>query len=266
MLRTDKRWEFVIISLATNRYVDYWKQLVASLNHHCGDYPETLIVLLTDQPKATKSWAEKTFPTMNFKFIEIPNLVWPQATLDRYERINSVAEHLDAEIMIYLDADMVISGNLLGEIQQLPSNGKMYFAPHPGYTIATNFTSILNFILRPKTTLKIIIHRLIGPWESARVSTAYVPFKLRHTYLHGAIWFGEKSSFIDFLKDCALAVNNDKNNNFTAKWHDESHLNAYFAKNGGNILSSRFSWHHKYQKFLTANPIIKSVENFGKTR
>jgi hypothetical protein len=255
-----------IFSIATNKYLDYWKQLVTSLNSTGTNFSNTEIVLLTDQYSPAKEWAESNFPNLKFHFIEIPNLVWPFATLKRYELLGDVVPEIEAEFMVYIDADMIIKRDILTKIRELKSNGKMYFVPHPGYTVDQSFRTVLNLLMSPSKLAKLLIHRTIGPWESNRISSAFVPLSKRKQYLHGAIWFGEKVTFLDLINFCSAAVAQDAAIDYIAKWHDESHLNAYFAKRGGNIVTSEYSWHPSFKKFICANPIVISAENFGKTR
>ena len=142
----------------------------------------------------------------------------------------------------------------------------MYFVEHPGYCKPYQ----LNFRKNGFIFFTRIISRRFGyfrgSWENNHQSTAYVSKSARNTYLHGAFWVGAKKSFLEFARICAESTESDAHQGIIARWHDESHLNQYFTRHGGEILSQRFSWHIKYSKILPDNPILESREDFGKSR
>lgn len=257
---------FTIISIATNIYFEYWCQMVISLLDSSEEQSDLRIVLFTDQVKSAEEFASKLDKKVNFEFFEIPNYKWPEATLLRYEILSKEFGNVEGDIFIYIDADMKVRRDLLSEIRHLKLNRGMYFALHPGYVLkfpGLNF-ALVQYSIRAILRLFSSKHR--GAWERDPRSTAYIPFGKRKRYLHGAFWFGEKEAFFSFVRKCANNVKQDSQQNLVANWHDESHLNAYYVRHGGNILPTRFSWHRKYAKFLEANPVVESVDNLGKTR
>lgn len=240
--------------------------MATSLIQHTQDKSNLKIVLFTDQMHAAQVFARDQHPEISFEFIEIPNYQWPEATLLRYEVLSRKLNEIEVEYFIYIDSDMMIMKDLLAELQQINVNNKMYFVAHPGYRLRNSSLITSTISLLKMRILRAINPKYRGAWESNPESTAYIPIRQRKIYLHGAFWFAQRESFLSFVRTCAKNVAIDSQNGVMASWHDESHLNSFYVIHGGNILSSRFSWHPRYAKFLDKEPIIVSVENFGKTR
>jgi hypothetical protein len=100
----------------------------------------------------------------------------------------------------------------------------------------------------------------IGSWEHSKNSTAFVPPKKRKKYVHGAIWFGEKNHFLNMCRELDLNTDQDYSKNIIAKWHDESHLNHFYATKNATVLSSRYSGYRPYKYLKRFKPIIFTVE------
>ena len=261
----QKNRKYALISIATNIYVEYWQELVLSVDKVLKDPSILQIVLFTDQLPEMKKWSEDLKSKIDFLFIDIPSYVWPEATLYRYSIISKSMNLINSEICIYIDADMKFESDLIQELEEMEIDNRMYFAPHPGFKIEKSATTYSYEKLRRKL-LRFFSTKHKGSWERNPNSTAFVSNKKRKIYLHGAIWLGRRDIYKHFINECAENVDTDWNRGIIAKWHDESHLNAFFVHSGGNILSSRFSWHPAYHKTLLPHPIVKSVDHHGKTR
>lgn len=257
---------YALITIATNRYTAYWQQLVTSIVEENRQSARMRIILFSDQCEEMRIWARSLCTNLQFQFIPIPNLKWPQATLDRYKIIVENLVSLEEDVYIYIDADMVAKCDLILELDQLKISEGMHFVEHPGYCRPCK--PIIGNNVFPYTKRKISRHfqKFRGAWENDHLSTAFVPKQDRRVYLHGAFWLGRRESFLEFARICSESTDSDSNRGVIARWHDESHLNKFFTIHGGMILNQRFSWHMKYSKVLPDNPILESREDFGKSR
>lgn len=258
--------DYALITIATNRYTEYWQQLVTSIVKYNRQTTQMRIILFSDQCEEMKTWARSLSTNLQFEFIPIPNLKWPKATLDRYKIIIENLESLEEDVYIYVDADMVAKRDLILELDQLKISDGMHFVEHPGFCRPHKLILGSNVFPYAKRKISRYFEKYRGSWEDNHLSTAFVPKQDRRVYLHGAFWLGRKASFLEFARVCSESTDTDSNQGVIASWHDESHLNKFFTIHGGEILNQRFSWHMKYSKVLPDNPILESREDFGKSR
>ena len=253
--------------IATNKYVEYWKQAILSILDKTSEPGNIEFYLFTDQKDQMVAWANALNMGLKLTVKEIPNYVWPDATLKRYEIINQHISIFSNKFLFYLDVDMVLNADLFLSLQPYLVESKLNFVLHPGFVVGARFPQKFHLVRRPRILLSILKNGgSAGDWETNSFSTAYVCKEERQFYLHGAFWGGDKESFFKMTKYCARQVELDLQNKVVAKWHDESHLNKYFAKFGGNVLPSEFSWYEPYRSWLPKGWIIASVNTFGKTR
>jgi hypothetical protein len=143
---------------------------------------------------------------------------------------------------------------------------------HPGFYRNKGLTGIVDFFYNPRFFLHLILKKKLGAkgygtWETNKLSTAFVPRSLRKNYFHGAVWFGRRIEFLKMCEKLALNINRDLENNYTAIWHDESHLNNYAAFNAVEKLSPEFSGVPSYKNLRKYDFLIISEEKkFGEGR
>jgi len=191
-----------------------------------------------------------------FHFISIDSLGWPEATLLRYQIYSDHIKNMKCDYLMHLDADMLFSSDFKFPILDNGSTD-MLFVQHPGFAnLAFNFSN-------PVQSLKNFWRRMVmggyGSWETREKSQAFVPRKLRTTYYCGGIWFGKTKVFTHFINVCRKAVEVDIENNFIAKWHDESHLNRFAAFNHVSTLGPEYCYDGKV-KLGVKTPLVLAVE------
>jgi len=262
-----------IAMIATNRYLELWFSAAKSLESFAFlNYEKVVIHLFTNRCQDARSWAKSNLARITLKTHQITGWGWPEATLFRYEFIKSYSNVFDEELLMYLDSDMI----LVGDIEKLlrPSdwiNG-LAFVQHPGFHRSKGLKGVRDVLVNPRLLspkFKSVISGVqgLGTWETNKSSLAYTPRKLRKNYVHGAIWFGLKSKFLSMCNELALNVETDWNNNFIAKWHDESHLNWYFASHPSTLLDCRLSSVKNFKHLDQDNSLVFSAEkNFGEVR
>lgn len=233
------RAKVAFFSIATNGYLDYWIRLFDSLQTQ-SESPH--FYLCTDEPERARSYIGKDRIT-RVEVIEIPSLGWPEATLQRYEYI--AATDFKHPIVAYIDSDMlVVDDNLTRAIRE--SNQVIHFVRHPGYHRLSLWSEIKLLFTQPRRILEdfrgVLRHGAIGSWEDNPSSTAFVPKSLRRNYVCGGIWWGPTKKIVSMSAELVKSTELDRRNSVMAVWHDESHLNCYFAKNRGSVelMSSEF--------------------------
>jgi histo-blood group ABO system transferase len=139
--------------------------------------------------------------------VKIPHEGWPLVTLKRFHYFCDAADRLSKyDYLLYLDADTIIVDNFGEEII-----GDLTGALHPG------------FYNQPESSFT---------YERDPKSTACTMNGTR--YYYGAINGGKR--FLDMCHTLRNNVQEDMDNGVMAVWHDESHLNKYFADNPPDVV------------------------------
>jgi hypothetical protein len=219
--------------MATGKYIEYFEDLYMDLTE-CSDFVNCIdIILLTDQNYQIDKRARLEKIRIQIQHAEFEN--WTLATLMRFKEIIKYKNILPDQNTIWLDADMRIV-NPKEFCEQIAEMNSMTFARHPGFVFS--LTKFWNFgLLRTLKTLLTYFGFLSrgqifnGPWENNRESLANVKPISRRRYIHGAIWGGPKSDFINMCEELDRDIDHDLENGIVAIWHDESHINRYLSSN-----------------------------------
>jgi hypothetical protein len=184
------------------------------------------IVLFTDQVNERIDQREVN------SWVIVESLKWPEASALRFEIMNNNKKEFSGDVLIYLDADTIVRTNFdLNQI--LPNQQGMFFVEHPGYF--------------KRGFIRYIYKRLLNSsWETDRQSWSRVPISKRRKYIYGAIFGGEKESFLKMIKILASETKKDIERGFYPRSYDESYLNSWYARYGGNLLSPKYAWTPKF--------------------
>ena len=254
--------EYAVISLATGtRYVQYWKELINSFKLSNIDLSNVTFYILTDNLSLCESFAKEM--GINLKGYLIPSYGWPEATLLRYREILKIRQDVTENIMIYLDADMLVKADFLRTLSPISWVKGIALVSHPGYWRPKRLKAFLYYLRAPMQVLKdlFLIIRIggLGSWERKNTSTAFVPRKLRRNYVCGGTWMGVRTNFFAMVDECASAVDLDLERGFIAKWHDESHLNKWKSENVVEILSPSYCFDPTYKNLIGEKELIRAV-------
>jgi glycosyl transferase family 6 len=135
---------------------------------------------------------------------------FPGATLYRYEVFAEHRRWLEQlDYVFYCDADMLFVDTVGDEVL-----GRLVGTQHPGYV------------------------GLRGTYEDRPESRACVLPDEGERYYCGGFNGGEAAAFLDLSEELAARIAEDDANGVLAVWHDESHLNRYFADNAPEVVLS----------------------------
>lgn len=260
MPREKKHYSLGIISIATNQYITYWKKLAASVEKNYLGTSGLQLILFTDDPTNARNFSD----TLNVPVLvlEIPNYVWPEATLLRYQIIENHRHLLTHSTLMYLDADSLMNFEFTISNFNIGSENQMTFVEHPGYWRPKNKITFYckNPIIGLKDLYRIIRMGGNGAWEKNQSSTAYVPRSQRKKYYCGGVWFGANQEFLRFCSELSLSVKDDLRKPYIAKWHDESHLNRWVTNNQFNYVGPEYCYATEFRHLSGVKNLITAVK------
>ena len=207
-----------ILVTGTGKYAQLAMELVDSgRQYFCrGNNKECLAVtyiVFTDVPKEQLilSAGPEFTKDHHVVFIHQQRRGWPDDSMKRFHSYLKQKETLEMfDFIISMDADLRFIDHV--ELSELYSD--LTAILHPGYTVTNRWDL---------------------PFERKEPrSKAFVPAMASCRYFTAAIWAGEREHFIRALRTLVWQLDSDAELlgvNFTAAWHDESHLNRYFVDN-----------------------------------
>ncbi len=211
----DNRFKIGLCVMATGKYIQFVKPLIHSAKKYfCPNHDITYFVF-TDSiiPHILKQ-------NNNINIIYQERLGWPYDTLmrfDVYYKNHKLLSHMD--YLFACDADMLFVDYEGDEIL-----AERVSTQHPGHND------------------KFIIFDTPGElsYENNLVSLAYVaPHEGTH-YFAGGFYGGSTKEFLQMAKRITKNIEIDlSNNNYIARYHDESHLNRYFIDHPPTIILDR---------------------------
>jgi len=262
-----------ICMIATNSYIKKWFKVASDLEKiSLEKFDEVTIHLFTDNASLAQRWAQKNLSTVKLKVYDIQSWGWPEVTLFRYKFFTEQSHKLNEDLLMYLDCDMRVLGDFSKKLDIDRWTSGIALVQHPGFYRNKGLPGIADFFYDPKLVLALILKiksgaKGYGTWETNEFSTAFVPRSLRKNYFHGAVWFGRRIEFLKMCEKLALNITRDLEKNYTAIWHDESHLNNYAALNTVEKLSPEFSGVPSYKNLRKLEFfIITEEKRFGEGR
>lgn len=258
-----------IVSIATNIYLDYWKSQAKSVDENLDQLVETTLHIFTDRPNEALEHGQ-TLTHVRVIAHEIPAYGWPEATLYRYHIMARASDQLQQDILIYLDADMLIARPIgLKDFETSEGSG-VTLVKHPGFYRPPLARRALLCVQSPALLTTDIYTSLkiggLGSWETNLTSAAYVPRKLRRNYFCGGVWWGYNSEFKALIEELADRVSRDEKNHVMATWHDESHLNWWASTHEHVTKDPSYCYSINYRWLNQLPMIIQAVDKQVATR
>ncbi len=258
-----------IISVATNIYLDYWKTQAQSIDRMTTENFEVTLHVFTDDPGGARNFAT-VLKRVKVVAHEIPPYRWPEATLYRYALITKECRSLPEDVLMYLDADMIVQEPLSMADFSTSSGEGVTLVRHPGFYRPSGLTKLKLYFDQPKLFLNDLFAKFkigaLGSWETDRRSLAFVERKHRSDYFCGGTWWGYRDDFLRLTRDLAARVELDEKNSVMARWHDESHLNWWAAHHNHETKSPSYCYSISYPWLRTLPMIIQAVDKLESTR
>jgi hypothetical protein len=258
-----------VMTVATNLYLDYWKDLVTSAESVSLKSDLVKFFVFTDSSKSVQDFA-RGLRNVEVYAIEIPPYRWPEATLLRYKVFLENFEKLDVDILIHLDADMTINANPWRRIRKDLERVNVCLVRHPGFWRPRLFARMVVYLRNPSLLAADIKQKILvgglGAWEDEVESEAFVPRMHRRKYFCGGVWFGRRENIHALLSELSTATENDLNKGIVAVWHDESHLNRWAGQNTFGEECPEMCFDETYSQLQGLSPVITAVRKTLKTR
>jgi hypothetical protein len=250
-----------ILTIATKEYVSYWKDQASSLSTILGPNSNVRLHVFTDDIDEVMAFGAKLH--LDVSSYAIPSYGWPEATLYRYKIFHQNRDSLTDDILMYLDADMLLHKPFT--IKDLLENLKfgMCLVQHPGYFRPQGVERLRFYLRHPNTGLSdvssLLIRGGIGAWENKAKSLAYVPRSRRKEYFCGGIWWGFNEKILEMCENLGQRIADDEVGGVQAIWHDESHLNWWGSRHLTGVESPRFCYSAVYPQLKSVECIVSAV-------
>ncbi|MDD2857600.1 MAG: hypothetical protein PHU75_02900 [Candidatus Nanopelagicales bacterium] len=234
-----------VVTVATNRYLDYWREMAATADEHLFPGHEVVMHVFTDRVDEALAMAGG-FSRIRVNAIEVEALGWPDATLLRYSLIDRHAEHLQQDLLVHLDADMQVVADVGPELDPAHWPGGIALVRHPGYWRPHWPQRSALYMKKPRMAARdavsMVQHGSVGMWERHQASRAFVPRSRRRTYVCGGTWMGLREPFCAMVHELATRTDADTQDQIMAIWHDESHLNWYASHHRTAFLGTEYCY------------------------
>jgi histo-blood group ABO system transferase len=235
---------FVVLSFGKD-YRDFAGRLISSIQQFV--HVNCQVIVFTDVPEYFAGLTQTA--NVQIDSVKCENLVWPEATLDRYRLISSNAMRLLGEYCFYIDADSII-GDSFTLIQDFENQPFFAVVEHPGY-----YERGLAFYF---------YKRFVNPsWETSRQSKARVQWWRRRKYVCGGFWGGSRDRFLEVADLLYRNTNHDLAKLFYPRSYDESYLNQYYSASiDVTLLKPKYGFSPKFNsKSLTIErPVVIFLE------
>jgi len=263
MTTIDRKLSVAFVTIATNKYIWYWKNLITSADLNLSSDVNYVFHVFTDQPDFCKE-VEDTLKNVKVKIHSIRPMNWSEATLLRYETINGARQQIKEDVVMHIDADSLISENLSPTFINRDWKNGLAFVSHPGFWRPKGLNLLkfyffnMHFLI--KDLYKLVKVGGLGTWDSNPASTAYVARKKRKNYVCGGVWMGERDSLFQMIEELSKQTRANSDRGIQAKWFDESHLNNWVAFNENSLLTPNFCFAQGYKNLKSFKPSIIAVD------
>jgi hypothetical protein len=258
-----------IVSVATNIYLEYWKIQAESVDRNVPNDLRVTIHIFTDQPEEASGFG-RTLKNLTVKAHRIPAYRWPEATLYRYRIFNQHRDLLSEDVLMYLDADMLVHESLQSSYFLNSANEGASLVRHPGYYRPKGLELLSLYLRKPDLLVSDASSRLrlggLGAWETNPASAAFVERRRRRTYYCGGTWWASRKVFGSLVHELDLRVTRDEAQGVMAVWHDESHINWWGANHSHETKSPAFCYSTGYPWLKGLRMVIQAVDKTDSTR
>lgn len=255
-----------IFTVATNKYLSYWQEMVRTFDYFAGSKWDCTFYVFTDNPEKATEFGQTLKHNSKVNAVKIPNYGWPDATILRFELIESIVKSCTENVLMHLDADMEVHAPFDEQFNSENWKSGIFLVGHPGFykqylktQTGTKFSVKIIEKIKQVLGSKYPIHPL-GAWESRRESSAFVDSAARKVYVCGATWGGVNAAFQEMVRRLANQTRSDRDKNVMAEWHDESHLNRWASENSFQLLDPSYCYAEPFSDNAGLTKIILAVD------
>jgi hypothetical protein len=223
-----------IIFIGTGKYLNF----LPSWYESCEEY------LLPNVDKKYIIFSDGDISEKPDNAIVIPqeHLDWPYITLYRFKMLTKIFEELqDCDWLLFLDADTRVIDTVTSE--ELFDDTKKYIGVHHP----------CHYLQMPPHNQK------PGAFEIRGFSNAAITDDDdTSVYFQGCVWGGKIPEVLDMITELDRRIDEDHDKNVIAEWHDESHLNKFYAERSDevNIIPPSFAYPEVFADQCTFEPKI----------
>lgn len=224
-----------VLYICTGRYSQFWNNFYFG----CEKF------FLPNCHKEYFVFTDANIKTSNKRIHKIKQkkLGWPYDTLFRFRMFNSIKEELKKfDYLFFLNANMQFVDAVNEDI--LPSKKqKLLAVQHPAFYNKS----------RDEFT-----------YETNLLSTAFIKLTEGKGYYMGGFNGGIATDYLQLIEQLDAAIDEDITNGIIALWHDESHLNKYFANHANiKVLDPSFGFPEGWSLPFEPKIIVLNKDKIG---
>jgi len=254
-----------IFSIATGRYLDFWKSMVTSAIDNELDFSKINFFVLTDQIDSIPPNIQIVLgESLRIFFCE--HREWPYPTLLRYKYLKGIGNEVKTDYIMHLDADMFFVKTLnIGNLVNDLGEKDIAVVKHPGFFRPRSIQRLTFYANHPSFLIRDAVTTFkfggLGTWETKKTSTARVPRRRRKGYACGGAWFGKTNSILAMCETLENNIDLDLQNGIIAKFHDESHLNAFVSQSKSvTWLNPEYCFEPSYPQLNHLDPFLRVID------
>lgn len=230
--------KIAFLTITTNKYIRFLKELVDSFDNHCK-LENVSLYAFTNQKIDIKP------KKINFLTHYITHAPHPLGTLLRYHYYLEILDDLKQyDYVFHIDADMKLISNIGEEIIS-----DRVAVIHPGFFNEKNYTKY-TYERNPNSKA------YVSPTENLAGIN----------YYQGCFQGGSSEEFIKMSHEIRDCINIDLNNNIISLWWDESHMNRYMINNKPTLSLSPSYAYPEHWNIPFEKKIIHLDKNQGEIR
>jgi hypothetical protein len=259
--------KIAVCTVATGPYIYFWKEQLVSWKNSKNPLHSLVFHIFTDQIEIVERF-QVSNPEFEISLHAVPTYPWPEVTALRYEMYYSAKHALVENVILHIDADMLVKVNLVEYLIAAPK-GRVSLVMHPGFYRPKTTKKFAFYMKNKKFLMRDLVSIVrkggIGAWETDKVSSAYVERRRRKTYFCGGIWFAGNEEFHSLVKELTKVTRSDLDSSRSLPiWHDESYLNAWASKNEVRVESAALCYVNDYIQLSGLNPMVIAVTKDSK--
>jgi hypothetical protein len=199
--------------IGTGRYLDYLPNYYKYIKENFLVRCDKTILVFTD--------GELNDVPSDIKVYHQEHLDWPYITLNRFEILQKAREEIEnSDYFIFLDADTLVVDPISQHMLLDDSIESFIGVHHP-----------CHYLNMPPH------NQFPGAFEFDTESCASISeIDDTSVYFQGCLWGGKPEPVLEMMEILDGNIKDDMSNGIIAQWHDESHLNKFYAGRRSQVL------------------------------